>query len=224
MDILKKGLILMIYTVIAGAVLAGIYVMTKPAIRKSDFLEEERAMKVVLTDWQSGEMLVSEDEISKALSEEEGKKTVEFEWKGIKGKIYLPIHEFDTKVGKVYVLMGAAPGFGGDVKVMAAFIKGKEGFYLNAIKVLDASQETPGLGAKILEEEPQKRFYGIPSSGLRAGVVVDKDAKDRAVKDKEHGVVKTSDIMTGATITPRAVANAINLMYHYLIQKTGGEE
>ena len=224
MDILKKGFILMIYTVIAGAVLAGIYVMTKPAIQKSDLLEEERAMKVVLTDWQSGEMLVSEDEISKALSREEGKRVIEFEWNGIKGKIYLPVHEFDTKVGKVYVLMGAAPGFGGDVKVMAAFVEGKEGFYLNAIKVLDASQETPGLGAKILEEEPQKRFYGIPSSGLKAGVVVDKDAKDRAVKDKEHGVVKTSDIMTGATITPRAVANAINLMYHYLIQKTGGEE
>ena len=84
------------------------------------------------------------------------------------------------------------------------------------IRVLDASQETPGLGAKILEEEPQKRFYGIPQSGLEEGVVVDKDAKDRSVKDKMHGVVKTSDIMTGATITPRAVANAINIMYSYL--------
>jgi electron transport complex protein RnfG len=82
----------------------------------------------------------------------------------------------------------------------------------NAIKVLDASQETPGLGAKILEEAPQKRFYGIPQEGLEHGVVVDKDAKGR----KGPGVVKTSDIMTGATITPRAVANAINIMYAYL--------
>jgi electron transport complex protein RnfG len=220
MDLLKKGLILMVYTLIAGLVLGGIYVMTKPSIQKSDFLEKERAMKIVLKDWQSDEMLVSEEDITKALEKGEKEKVVEFEWNGVKGKVFLPIYEFNTKVGKVYVLVGAAPGFGGDVKVMAAFIDGKSGIYLNAIKVLDASQETPGLGARILEESPQKRFYGIPQEGLEHGVVVDKDAKGR----KGPGVVKTSDIMTGATITPRAVANAINIMYAYLTQKMGGED
>ncbi|MDK2923769.1 MAG: H+/Na+-translocating ferredoxin:NAD+ oxidoreductase subunit, partial [Pseudothermotoga sp.] len=30
------------------------------------------------------------------------------------------------------------------------------------------------------------------------------------------GVAKVSDVMTGATITPRAVANALNAMLDYL--------
>ncbi len=220
MDMVKKGLILMIYTVIAGLVLAGIYVMTKPKIAKADLSEKEKAMRVVLTDWKTGEKLVSEEEISKALSEGGPEKVVEMSWNGVNGKVFLPVYKFHTKLGEAYVMVGAAPGFGGDVKVMASFIKGSNGIYLNAIKVLDASQETPGLGAKILQEAPQKRFWGIPPSGLKKGVVVDKDAHGR----KDKGVVKTSDIMTGATITPRAVANSINIMYEYLTQKMGGEK
>ncbi|HDG62113.1 MAG TPA: FMN-binding protein, partial [Thermotoga sp.] len=31
----------------------------------------------------------------------------------------------------------------------------------------------------------------------------------------------TSDVMTGATITPRAVVTSINLMYEYLKKKFG---
>jgi electron transport complex protein RnfG len=33
---------------------------------------------------------------------------------------------------------------------------------------------------------------------------------------KKQGVAKVSDVMTGATITPRAVANALNAMLDYL--------
>ncbi len=220
MDMMKKGLILMIYTVVAGIVLAGIYVMTKPAIAKADLSEKERAMRIVLTDWKTGERLVSNEKISHALAKGGPERVVELTWNGVKGKVFLPVYKFNTKLGKVYVLVGAVPGFGGDVKVMASFARGSSGIYLNAIKVLDASQETPGLGAKILQEAPQKRFWGIPQSGLKKGVVVDKDAKGR----KDKGVVKTSDIMTGATITPRAVANSINIMYEYLTQKLGGEK
>ena len=219
MELIKKGLILMIYTLIAGLVLGGIYVMTKPAIARADLSEKRKAMETVLKDWKTGGMLVPEDEISKALEKGGEEEVIEREYRGVKGKVILPVYEFDSKVGKVYVLVGAAPGFGGDVKVMAAFVKGERGVYLNAIKVLDASQETPGLGAKILDPSIQKRFYGIPQGGLEKGVVVDKDAKGRMGK----GVVRTSDVMTGATITPRAVANAINIMYEYLKERVGGE-
>jgi electron transport complex protein RnfG len=41
--------------------------------------------------------------------------------------------------------------------------------------------------------------------------------------DKDGGIIFISDIMTGATITPRGVANAINAMYEYLEKEMGGE-
>jgi len=169
--------------------------------------------------------MVDKSLIKNKLDNSEEETAVERTCGNINGKVILPYYEFDVDGKKVFVLVGAAPGFGGDVKVMASFIVGKNGVYLHSIRVLDASQETPGLGAKIMEEGPQKRFSNIPQSGLEKGVVVDKDAKNRSVKNKDNGVVKTSDIMTGATITPRAVANAINIMYSYLKEVIlGGEK
>ncbi len=215
-DILKNGIILMLYAAVAGLVLGGIYVATKDAIAKADLSAKLKAMEEVLTDYETGQLMVDKQTIEEKVREGGQEQVKEMEYNGVKGKLFLPYYEFKSAGKEIYVLVGAAPGFGGDVKVMASFIKENGQLYLHMIRVLDASQETPGLGAKIMEEEPQKRFSNIPQTGLEEGVVVDKDAKDRPVKDKMHGVVKTSDIMTGATITPRAVANAINIMYSYL--------
>jgi len=102
---------------------------------------------------------------------------------------------------------------------MASFKYENGELSLYAIKVLDYSQETPGLGAKIADENIQKRFYPIPENGLSNGIKVDKDAGKQALSPEEaksQGVVKVSDVMTGATITPRAVSNSLNAMYNYL--------
>lgn len=93
---------------------------------------------------------------------------------------------------------------------------------LNSVRVIDYSQETPGLGAKIGEEDIQKRFFPIPPEGLKNGLKVDKDAglpKGSPEELKQKGIVKVSDVMTGATITPRAVTVALNLMYRYLTEE-----
>jgi len=98
---------------------------------------------------------------------------------------------------------------------------------LKAIKVLDYSQETPGLGAKIADPNVQKRFFPIPETGLSNGLKVDKDAGKQGIdpeEAKQEGVVKVSDVMTGATITPRAVVSSLNAMYKFLKEKyLGGE-
>ncbi len=214
-DILKNGLILMVYAMIAGLVLGGIYVLTHDAIKRADLSAKLQAMKEVLTDYQTGKLMVDEKLIEDKLSKGGDERVVEKEWKGVKGKVILPYYEFDVNGKRIFVMVGTAPGFGGDIKVMASFVVENGKVYLHVLRVLDASQETPGLGAKIMEEEPQRRFSGIPEHGLNLGVVVDKDAGSRK-RDKEHGVVMMSDIMTGATITPRGVANAVNIMYSYL--------
>ena len=114
-------------------------------------------------------------------------------------------------------------GFGGDVvSVISIFVDRKTGdYYLNKIEVINYSQETPGLGAKINEDAVKKRFYLIPKEGLEKGLKVNKDAgvlvpENEIDEYKKRGVVQTSDIMTGATITPRAVVNSINAAIRFL--------
>ncbi|WP_370445630.1 FMN-binding protein [Petrotoga sp. SL27] len=113
-------------------------------------------------------------------------------------------------------------GYRGDVVSVISFIKKDDGqIVLNKIEVIDYSQETPGLGDKIAEESVKERFSLIPESGLNAGVKVDKDAgvtfsANSIDAYKEQGVIKTSDVMTGATITPRAVADSINAAVEFL--------
>ncbi|WP_342749847.1 FMN-binding protein [Petrotoga olearia] len=113
-------------------------------------------------------------------------------------------------------------GYRGDVVSVISFIKKDDGqIVLNKIEVIDYSQETPGLGDKIAEESVKERFSLIPESGLNSGVQVDKDAGVTVSANsidayKEQGVIKTSDVMTGATITPRAVADSINAAVEFL--------
>jgi len=230
-EFLKTGLVLMIITTIAGLGLALVYNLVKEPIEKAELAAKIDAIRFVLTDSVTGNLLVSETEIP-----EDGKALAKYEWtpmpseEGImyssttwKGKVQSPAYIFETKDGKkVYVLTGQAVGYGGNVVSVAAFLTTPQGLKLNAIKVMEYSQETPGLGANIARDDIQKRFYPIASEGLEKGLKVNKDAgiivpsnELQRARDTE-GVVQTSDVMTGATITPRAVVNSINTMYEFL--------
>jgi electron transport complex protein RnfG len=114
---------------------------------------------------------------------------------------------------------------------MCSFISDGDSMEMMRLEVLDYSQETPGLGARIAEEPVKERFFNIPEQGLEKGVKVDKDSGKSPAKTneeeaalKKEGIISVSDLMTGATITPRGVANAINIMNEYLEQTTGGDE
>ncbi|MBO8166825.1 MAG: RnfABCDGE type electron transport complex subunit G [Kosmotoga sp.] len=230
-EFLKTGLVLMIITTIAGLGLALVYNLVKEPIEKAELAAKIDAIRFVLTDSVTGNLLVPETEIP-----EDGKALAKYEWtpmpseEGImyssttwKGKVQSPAYIFETKDGKkVYVLTGQAVGYGGNVVNVAAFLTTPQGLKLNAIKVMEYSQETPGLGANIARDDIQKRFYPIASEGLEKGLKVNKDAgiivpsnELQRARDTE-GVVQTSDVMTGATITPRAVVNSINTMYEFL--------
>lgn len=215
-EMLKTSLILMIYTLIAGLALSVVYKLTEVRIVEAEMENVIKSMELLLTD-ENGNNLVPPEEIKRTVIEERKDAGKEIYTNGV-GTVVSPVYEFKTDRATYYILTGYAVGYGGKVLTMAAFEKNSE-LQLRAIKVLDYSQETPGLGAKVAEEEVQRRFYPIPSSGLEKGLKVDKDA-GKSVTDpevsKSEGIVKVSDVMTGATITPRAVANAINAMYEYL--------
>ena len=97
-----------------------------------------------------------------------------------------------------YAISSASRGYGGDVKVMTG-INAEDGSVI-AINVYDNSGETPGLGVNTSGEKFTSQFVGL-SSGT--GVTVDKDAG----KNPDSVAV---DSVTGATISSRAVTNAVN--------------
>lgn len=215
-EYIKTGFILMVYCAIAGLALGLVYMVTKDRIDLTDVQEKLGAVEQVLKD-ESGSYIVSLDQLRSAAAKADQESKVIFE--NEKGKVYSPVYEFDSDLGKVYVLTGSSLGYGGPVTVVACFIENSEGFSLFSLKVTDFSQETPGLGAKISDPEIQKRFYPMDASALAKGVRVDKDANLTHLSPEEakkQGVAKVSDVMTGATITPRAVANALNAMLDYL--------
>ncbi|HBT25140.1 MAG TPA: electron transporter RnfG, partial [Pseudothermotoga sp.] len=174
------------------------------------------AIEKVLKD-ENGQYIVPIEEVKRQISRSGPVSNVIYE--DSNGKVYSPVYKFESELGTVYVLSGSAIGYGGSVTVVASFVEKQEGLMLFSIRVTDFSQETPGLGARIGEEEIQKRFYPMEPSALENSVRVDKDANMMGLSVEEarqKGIAKVSDVMTGATITPRAVANAINAMLSYL--------
>ncbi len=212
---LKMGLILLVYCAIAGLALGLVYVVTKERIAQIELSEKLQAIEQVLKD-EKGNYIVSMSEIRSGLSKAEGEGTV---YSNPFGQVYAPVYRFETSSGNIYVLSGAGIGYGGYVTVVASFIEKPEGFELYSMRVTGYANETPGLGARIGEEEVQKRFYPMPAEAIKSGVRVDKDAGATNLtpeEAKQKGVAKVSDVMTGATITSRAVADALSVMIEYL--------
>lgn len=119
---------------------------------------------------------------------------VEYDVQGV--ECYKALDESGNLIG--YAISSASRGYGGDVKVMTG-INAEDGSVI-AINVYDNSGETPGLGVNTSGEKFTSQFAGL-SSGT--GVTVDKDAG----KNPDSVAV---DSVTGATISSRAVTNAIN--------------
>lgn len=119
---------------------------------------------------------------------------VEYDVQGV--ECYKALDESGNLIG--YAISSASRGYGGDVKVMTG-INAEDGSVI-AINVYDNSGETPGLGVNTSGEKFTSQFAGL-SSGT--GVSVDKDAG----KNPDSVAV---DSVTGATISSRAVTNAVN--------------
>ncbi len=119
---------------------------------------------------------------------------VEYDVQGV--ECYKALDESGNLIG--YAISSASRGYGGDVKVMTG-INAEDGSVI-AINVYDNSGETPGLGVNTSGEKFTSQFAGL-SSGT--GVTVDKDAG----KNPDSVAV---DSVTGATISSRAVVDAVN--------------
>lgn len=93
-----------------------------------------------------------------------------------------------------YIFVTAAKGYGGDVSVMTAI--GTDGKIIE-ISILDATNETPGLGQNVTKES----FYSQYK---------EKSADVTVVKNGADSSANEINAWTGATISSRAVNTAVN--------------
>lgn len=164
-EIIKTTVILTLICAVATAALAGTNLLTKDRIDEQAQKNEQAAMSEVLP-------AEKYDGIDR-----DGDGNVDY---------YAALNGED---GVGYVFTVSSGGYGGKVKVMVGIDTAGS---INAVKVLDASNETPGLGQKWLESARWKQFSG--KSGKQ-------DLK------KNGGEIET---VTGATITSKAVLKAVN--------------
>lgn len=110
---------------------------------------------------------------------------------------------YEASNGTGYVITSAAKGFGGDITVMTAIdVEGK----IEAIKVTDASNETPGLGSKTTTPDHASKFVGAVSITMTDG---------------EEGTFVAP--VSGATYSSRGVFNAVKAALEQYAQIGGAQ-
>jgi len=181
-QLIKFGLILGVICLAATLVLAVTYEITKPKIEEQLKMEEQNALKSIMP---------SADSFS-----EKARDGIEY-FEALKGK---------TVVGYCVRVVGS--GYNGYIRMIAGVdLNG----VIQGVAVLEHS-ETPGLGAKISEIRPGesepwflKQFKG---KNARA-IAVKKDIDGSTMLTIAPGLSRGVDAITGATISSRAVTDAI---------------
>jgi len=187
-DWLKFPLVLFIVAVVSAASLAGLWAVTAKARKAMAEEETQAALKVVFPGADSFQV-----------------KDVRVDGKPFTYRVAIKDGE-----AAGYVAKGSSYGYSSNLVVMVGV--GTD-FSIKGIKVL-SQKETPGLGDKV-EEVLSKKTWGTvitgtspDEKGLRPWFQVQFDGKSTPVKVKKDG--GQIEAITGATISSRAVCNAVN--------------
>ena len=169
----NMSLCLLVICLVCSGLLAGVYALTKEPIDAASKAKNEAAIMEVLPET--------------AVTVEE-ERTVEFE-----GASYTYNLAYDEQGNTVGCAINVAPvGFGGPILIKVGF--DADGVIWNT-KVLSQA-ETPGLGAKCVEQAFSAQFRGFDP------------ATEKLAVRKDGGDV---DAITASTITSRAYVNGLAL-------------
>ena len=172
-NIIKNAIILTLITLVAGTALAFVYSITKEPIAMVEKAATAEAYKAVFAKADNFEELELAD-----YKDEKG-ATVSAVSKAVSG---------NETIG--FVMTTACKGYGGDIKVAVGI--DLEGV-ITGISILDASNETPGLGAKVKEDKFTAQFSGVKTGEVDSKV----------------------DAISGATFSTNGVKNAVNAAFLY---------
>lgn len=204
-EMLKNAGILFAITLIAGLALGFINELTKEPIAYQQALKIQKACAAVFAEADSFE------EIAEGVSGEEQSYTPEVavyaEERGTElGTVYLAYSSQKEVLGYV-INVTTHDGYGGDIALMLGV---KTDGTVNGISILEIS-ETPGLGMQA-ESVLVPQFAGRTAESFTY-------TKSGAVADNEI------DAISGATVTTKAVVNAVNtgLFYFQEVLQEGGK-
>lgn len=198
--ILKDAAILLVITIFSGLILGFVYQITKEPIA----LAEERAAKEAYSEVfpSASEFELSAEFSPESLSEDAGWLEAGFDGVSI-DNVLKALDKDGSLLGYVFTVT-SHEGYGGDITFTMGIANDKT---LNGISILSIS-ETAGLGMKA-EEVLKPQFAG-------KNVSVFTYTKTGAVSDDQI------DAISGATITTRALTNAVNGGLYFFQTQLGG--
>lgn len=183
--LLKEALILTVITLLSGLLLGYVHELTKEPIRKQQELAVQNACKAVFSQEPDCSFEEFQRVPSEELRESLSRQGVEI------GTVYLALRADGEQIGYV-IQVTSSEGYGGKIVLYAGItVDG----VLNDVSILSIS-ETPGLG-------------------MRAGEVLLPQLHDKAVDQFTYTKTGSTaeselDAISGATITTKAVTNAVN--------------
>lgn len=184
-------LALALIAAVAAALLGGVYLLTEKPIQEAMQAKTNAALSEVLPafDNQPGEETVQIDEVTFYIGRKDGKIT------GVAGETITP------------------KGYNGNVTVLTGL---KPDGTITTVLVTKQA-ETPGLGTVVCERKREKTLSGLiqgkTETGLPPNPVLDQFSGMKAEAGNSPWKVKKDggqiDAVTGATITSRAVTDAV---------------
>lgn len=179
---LRMVLILMVIAAVSGGVLASVFSVTK---NKIEYQEKQRIEKAIFS-------ILPE---ARDVDEIKFKSQLLYKCKNENGQV----------IGLAFIAEG--PGYQDLIKVLVA--TNTDFSVIKGIEILE-NIETPGLGAKITEDEFKKQFEDTSS--------ILKLSKEISEKGNKETVIQA---ITGATISSQAVVDIINAKIKQMRQLSG---
>ncbi len=215
------AIILCIITLVLGAVLAGVYTITKAPIEQAQKKADDEACQVVIKDIQSAKVAdadASEVDNANAFMEKN-------QLNAAAGSVENPEDPYSNYViidtvkkivvdnqvrGNVYIAK-ARKGYGGNI----SFVIGVCDKTISGIEITEQS-ETAGLGANCESDEYKGRYAYSNGISYPSDDTLPMYYK-AGTSPSEEG--KQIEAMSGATVTSRAIANAVKGILLYDKQK-----
>ncbi len=183
-DISRLIVVLGLFCIFSAGILAQVYDVTKGPIAEAKAEEVRRAIRAVLPQYDNK----ADEEVIDRIIGKDKKGNDTFR------RVYVGKQE-DTLVGRAYVVV-APDGYSGNIEIMMGVSPDGR---ITGIEIVSHA-ETPGLGAKIVKEETWS------GKGDGPGGLVGKTLANNLKVRKDGGEI---DQITGATISPRAIVNAV---------------
>lgn len=188
-NVLKFALVLFIVNLVAASILAGAYLVTKPAIEKEEKFAREEALKEVMPE-----------SVGDRLEPTEENGEIKY-WKAFKGSNGRP---------SGYVFIAKKYGYSSVIETMVGM---RSDGAITGARVLNQN-ETPGLGAKIIEVITDKTIFKAIKDLFSKKKKTEKKMPPYFTEQFKGVDVRTMNIsnidaITGATISSRAVVDSV---------------